>query len=351
MLNIIVAILVFGVIVFIHELGHFLLAKAGGIGVVEFSLGMGPRLCSFVKGETRYSLKLLPLGGSCMMVGEDTEDAADNAFQNKSVKARIATIAAGPVFNFILAYIFAVVLVSVAGFDKPVITAVEQGTHAWEAGMQPGDTLTGINGKKIHSARELAIQMVANPGEGFQLDYQRPDPAGGKAVDYQARITPKYVEEASAYRIGIAYGSRSQTDSFFDTLKYSFYEIKIQITSTIEGFKMLFGGKVKAQDAVAGPVQMFNMIGEVVEESKDFGLLTLGLNLINMSMILSISLGFMNLLPFPALDGGRLVFLIIEGVRGKPIDREKEGMVHMAGFMVLMALMVLVLFNDIRKLL
>lgn len=349
MLNLIVAILVFGLIVFIHELGHFLLAKANKIGVVEFSIGMGPRLFSFVKGDTRYSVKAFPIGGSCMMLGEDTDEYAENAFQNKPVLGRILTIAAGPVFNFILAYILAVILVSVAGFDKPVIMNVTEGTPAWEAGLRSGDLLTGINGKKIYSTRELSIQMMVNPGDGFELQYETKPSGTGEVLEKKAFLVPQFVEADNVYRIGIEYRSKYETESIFDTLKSGVYELRVQFLSTIEGFKMIFQGKVKPQDAVAGPIQMLDIIGGVVEESKGFGMGTLMLTLMNLSMILSISLGFMNLLPFPALDGGRLVFLLIEAVRGKPVDREKEGMVHMAGFMVLMALMVLVLFNDLRK--
>ena len=147
-MGIVLAILVFGVIVFVHELGHFLLAKANGIRVDEFSIGMGPRLLSWVKGETRYSLKLLPIGGSCMMGEDDADDTSEGSFNSKSVWARISVVAAGAIFNFILALIFAVVIIGFTGYDKPVISGVVEGFPAEEAGMQAGDRIVKMNSKK-----------------------------------------------------------------------------------------------------------------------------------------------------------------------------------------------------------
>ena len=146
-MSIIVAVLVFGLIILIHEFGHFIVAKKCGIGVIEFSIGMGPRLCSFTKGETRYSIKCLPFGGSCMMMGEDENDSDPRAFNNKPVWSRIAVIAAGPVFNFILAFLLALVIVSYVGYDAPVLSGVMEGFPAEEQGLQAGDVLTKVNGR------------------------------------------------------------------------------------------------------------------------------------------------------------------------------------------------------------
>lgn len=349
MLNIIAALLVFGLIVLIHEFGHFLLAKLNGIGVVEFSIGMGPRICSFVKGETRYSLKILPLGGSCMMLGEDGEDQDQKAFNNKSVWARISVIAAGPVFNFILAFVFALILVGAVGFDEPRLFNVSEGTPAQESGLLAGDVITAINGRKIHFSREVSLHTSLNPGEKMDVEIQRVDSATGKTVKETVTVTPRYMEEYGTYMMGVGFEGYKKASSVFQIIEYGVYEVKYCVTSTIDGFRLLFTGKLKPQDALAGPVQIVTIIGGVVEESSSYGLAPVLLSLMNLSMILSVSLGFMNLLPIPALDGGRLVFLIIEAVRRKPIDREKEGMVHMAGMIFLMLLMVLVLFNDISK--
>ena len=152
-MSIIVAVLVFGLIVLIHEFGHFIVAKKCGIGVIEFSIGMGPRVWSFEKGETRYSLKLLPFGGSCMMLGEDENESDPKAFNNKSVWARIAVVFAGPLFNFLLAMVLGIIIVHAVGFDSPTLTDVQPGFSAEEQGMQAGDVITKLDGRMIHLSR------------------------------------------------------------------------------------------------------------------------------------------------------------------------------------------------------
>ncbi|MBT9778312.1 PDZ domain-containing protein [Clostridium sp. MCC353] len=346
MLSGIVAFLVFGLIVLIHEFGHFLFAKLNGIKVVEFSIGMGPRLYSFMKGETRYSLKILPFGGSCMMLGEDEEESDDRAFNNKSVWARISVIAAGPVFNFILAFLFAVIIVGVAGYDPPEVAGTMEGYPAAEAGLETGDMITRLNDQKIKTYRDVMVYLAFHQGEDLRVTYERP--SVGKT--YQTLITPKYSKEEGSYLMGLQfYGTYQKTGSFMEMLEYSVYEIEYNVRSTIQGLGMLIQRKIKPEDAVAGPIKIVTMIGGTVNESRQYGLENMLLTVCNWCLILSASLGIMNLLPIPALDGGRLVFLIIEAVRGKPVDREKEGMIHMAGMVVLMTLMVLVLFNDIKS--
>ena len=165
MLNIIAAVLVFGLIVLVHEFGHFLLAKLNGIGVVEFSIGMGPRLCSWQRGETRYSLKILPFGGSCMMLGEDEKDADPKAFNNKSVWARISVVFAGPAFNFILAFLFAVIIVMNIGYQKFQISDVTEGSPAAEAGLQPGDVITRVNSRKITAYEDVQVYAGKSGGD------------------------------------------------------------------------------------------------------------------------------------------------------------------------------------------
>ena len=172
-MGIVLAILVFGLIVFVHELGHFLLAKANKIRVDEFSIGMGPRLFSFVKGETRYSLKLLPIGGSCAMGEDDAEDVGEGSFNSKSVWARISVVAAGAIFNFILAFIFAVVIVSFTGYDRPVISDVVADFPAQEAGMQAGDRIVKLNNKRINLWREVTYYNMFHQGEEVNVVYER----------------------------------------------------------------------------------------------------------------------------------------------------------------------------------
>lgn len=344
-MSILLAILVFGLIVLIHEFGHFIVAKKCGIGVLEFSIGMGPRLCSFVKGETRYSLKILPFGGSCMMLGEDQEESDPRAFNNKSVWARIAVIAAGPVFNFILAFVLALVIVSYIGYDAPVLSGVMEGFPAQEQGMQAGDTITEVNGHKVRVYRDVQLELFKNQDRPVTVEYTREGESGTETQT--AVLTPEYSEENQAYMLGIQVSPyRTPTASVGETIKYSLYEVQYVIKSVVKSLAMIFQGDVGRED-VAGPIRMVSIIDETVEVSRSYGLETMLLNLCNLCLMLSANLGAMNLLPIPALDGGRLVFLILEALRGKPIDQEKEGMVHMAGMVFLMGLMVFVLFNDV----
>lgn len=349
-MSIIVAVLVFGLIILIHEFGHFIVAKKCGIGVLEFSIGMGPRLCSFVKGETRYSIKLLPFGGSCMMMGEDENESDPRAFNNKSVWARIAVIAAGPVFNFVLAFFLALIIVSNVGYDAPVLTGVAEGFPAQEEGLQAGDVITKVNGRRITIYRDLQMYLYMNPGKALQVEYKRPVEGSSVMENYSANIVPKFSEESNSYMMGIETSIyRKQASSVLEILKYSAYELKYCIQTTIDSVGMLIRGKV-GKDDIAGPIRMVSVIDETVEESRSHGLAVTLLTLANLCLLLSANLGVMNLLPIPALDGGRLVFLVIEALRGKPINKEKEGMVHMVGFVLLMGLMVFVLFNDITTL-
>lgn len=355
MLNILAAVLLFGFIVLVHEFGHFLLAKCSGIGVIEFSVGMGPRLLSIQKGETRYSIKVLPFGGSCMMVGEDTENPDPKAFHNKPVLSRIAVVAAGPIFNFILAFLFAMVIVAQIGHDAPVLTGVIEGSPAEEAGLLAGDRITKINGRSIEAYRDIKLYTFSHPGQEMTVQYERAnEEASGNSVSTvkgSVVLTPRYSEEYQSYMLGVQFGGYQKIQGVGELLHYSAYEVKYCVTSTIDSLGMLIRRQIRADEAVTGPVGIVNMVGETVQESRQISALAVVLTLANWVLLLSSSLGIMNLLPIPALDGGRLVFLLIELVRRKPVDPEKEGMVHMAGMAVLMALMVFVLCNDIRHLL
>lgn len=348
-MSMIVAILVFGIIILIHEFGHFIVAKKCGIGVVEFSIGMGPRLCSFTKGETRYSIKALPFGGSCMMLGEDEADANPKAFNNKPVWSRIGVIAAGPVFNFILAFVLALVIIHVAGYDSPQLTGVLDGFSAQEQGMQAGDVITRMNREKITVYRDVTMYMYLHPSDPVDVEYKR-TLEDGSVETRLARLEPRYSQEHGGYMLGIqTRGYRQPADGIFETVKYGAYEVVYWMKTVVKSIGMMFRGQVGAED-MAGPVRLVGMIDETVEETRQYGLETMLLTLANLCVMLSANLGVMNLLPIPALDGGRLVFLIVEAVRGKPVDKEKEGMIHMAGMMVLMGFMVFVLFNDISML-
>lgn len=341
-MGIILAILVFGIIVFIHELGHFLLAKANKIRVDEFSLGMGPRLVSFVKGETRYSLKLLPLGGSCMMGEDDVDDMSEGSFNSKSVWARMSVVVAGAVFNFLLALIFSMIVIGYTGYDEPVISGVVEGFPAQEAGLQEGDRIVKMNNKKINIWREITYYNMFHPGETVDLVYER------DGEKHEVTITPKKDEDGN-YLIGITSPAQYEKANLLTAAQYGVYEVKFWICTTLESLKMLVTGDVGV-DQLSGPVGIVSVVDETYQQSKSYGVMVVIMQMLNIGILLSANLGVMNLLPLPALDGGRLVFMIVEAIRGKRVPPDKEGWVHGIGMILLLALMAFVMFNDVKKL-
>lgn len=326
---------------FFHELGHFLLAKKNGIDVEEFAIGMGPNLISKEYKGTRYCIKLFPVGGLCMM-GED-EEATDSPsnFNNKPVWARISVIAAGPVFNFILAFVFAVILVAMVGYDKPVISSVEEGYPAYEAGIEEGDTIVKMNGKSIHVFREINAYNQFNQGRETEIVYLH------EGEEKSVTLTPKMDKERNYYRFGIGGGSYTKAN-VLTAVQYGVYEVKFWICTTLDSLRMLVTGKIGV-DQLSGPVGIVSVVDDTYQQSKSYGVYMVIVQLLNIAILLSANLGVMNLLPLPALDGGRLVFLAIEAVRRKRIPPEKEGYVHLVGITLLMALMVFVMFNDIKR--
>ena len=367
--TIIIFLLIFFVIVMGHEFGHFLIAKVNGIRVNEFAIGMGPKIAGFKKGETEYVLRAFPLGGACIFEGEDGLEAAKEEasaagtpadktgrgalrnvpvdvdrgnFQNAPVWSRIATVFAGPLFNFLLAFIFAIMVAGYAGADLPVLGSVVEGSAAEAAGMQAGDKILRFN-SKINLAREISLEMALNKtGEPVKVVYER------DGQEYETTLTPIYNEEAGKYLVGFqnyaSYDEAKGTKLF----RYAWYQLRFCIKNSVLSVKSLVEGKLSKND-VAGPVGMAQIVDQVKTAAEPGGPMLVFMNMVNLAMLLSVSLGVMNLLPLSALDGGRLVFLFLEVLRGKPIPPEKEGIIHFAGFVALMVLMVFVMFNDIQR--
>lgn len=344
-MGIVIAILLFSAIIIFHELGHFLLAKANGIRVDEFSLGLGPTLFGKEFWGTKFSLKLLPFGGACMMGEDDAEDMSEGSFNSKSVWARISVIAAGPAFNLILGWILCIIMVAWIGYRAPVITGVEEGYSAAEQGMQAGDLITAINGKRVHLWNEVSLYNLMNlDGDMTEITYER------DGEETTVLVEPRALESDSYKRMGISGPAEMTKAGILGSVRYGFYTVKYWVDYTFECLKMLVTGQVGIRQ-MSGPVGIVSVVDETYQSSLSSGLKVVVLNLMNIAILLTANLGIMNLLPLPALDGGRLVFLILEAIRRKRIPPEKEGMVHFAGFAVLMLLMVVVMFNDIRNLL
>ncbi len=334
-------------IVVAHEFGHFLIAKTNGIHVVEFFIGMGPTLLSFTKGDTKYSLKLLPLGGACVFEGEDglntkEGEVSEGAFPNAPVWVRFATVLAGPVFNFLLAYVLAVILVSNTGVLLPVVSSVQEGSGAEEAGLCVGDRIVKMDGKGVHLYQQVVLNSQLNvKGEPFEITYERNGERDTVVVQ------PSYDEEAQRYLMGITTGEYLECN-VLQNFQYAFHMMNFEVEMVFKSLGMLVTGQLSMDD-LSGPVGIVKVVDETYTEAKAYGASTVVLSMIELALLLSVNLGVMNLLPLPALDGGRLVFLLVEAVRGKPVPPEKEGIVHLAGMAVLMILMVVILFNDISK--
>lgn len=371
--NILLALLVFSFIVIFHEFGHFIVAKYNKVDVIEFSLGMGPRLISLAKSEagrkvlffksnnyfdehkeyapyTVYSWKILPFGGSCMMLGEEEEVENDNSFSKKSVYARMAIIFAGPFFNFILAFILAIILIGTVGYNPATVVTMEENSPMIEAGVQGGDVIKEINGEKIVISGEVGFYMALHPLDGspVEMTFDR------NGEEYTKTITPVAVQQqdgTQVYRLGFGYGSRQKV-GVWKTIGYAAYEVKYWMSAVVKSLGQMITGHVSRKD-VSGPVGIVKLVGNSVTESKKAGEKTgtsvqnVILTLINLSIMLTANLGVMNLIPIPALDGGRLVFLIAEWIRKKPLPQKFEGYTNAAGFMLLMALMVFILVNDV----
>ncbi len=342
-LKIVLAVLIFCIIVIAHETGHFLIAKVNGIAVKEFCIGFGPTLVGFTKKETKYSIKLIPCGGACIFDDEDIENPPEGSFLKASVWARIATIAAGPIFNFILAFLLSLFIIGSTGYSTAAIMDVTPDGPAAEAGLKSGDVIVRMDRENIHLFSEIVFNTQFSLGEQVRFTYER---AGAK---HEVDITPQYNEEAGRYLFGFSGGALEENRSALKTLQYSFYYVEYWIKVTVKSVAMLVTGRLSA-DNLSGPVGMTVAVGEVFDSAKQGGISAVVLSMLDIAVLLSANLGVMNLLPLPALDGGRLVFLLIEAIRRKPISPEKEGMVHFVGLALLMLLMVFVMYNDIARL-
>lgn len=346
-INVIIALLVFSAIIFFHELGHFLLAKKNGIYVQEFAIGMGPTFFSFTKAETKYSLKAIPMGGYCMMLGEDEDVVDENSFSTKSVWARISVVIAGPIFNFILAFVLAIVLMAMVGYDSPTITDFSDSSPAKEAGVQVGDLITEYNGHTVYNFREILVYTQFNQtGDPITLTVER----NGEEKEFT--FTPEKTD--SGYLMGIYSGARVKGNAW-ETLKYSAYELRYNIKTTFLSLEYLITGKLGIKN-LSGPVGIVSMMSDTIDEAKEsaegnvsIAILNIVLSMMNICIMLSANLGVMNLLPFPALDGGRTVLLLIEAIFKKKLPAEKEAWINAAGFILLIGLMVVVMFQDIFK--
>lgn len=345
-LYILIAILMLGFIVTVHEFGHYLVGRLCGIGIVEFSVGMGPKIFGFRRKGIDYSLRAIPLGGYCKFVGEDEDNDDPRAMNNQPVWKRFLTVVSGPLMNFLLAFIFCVIMLD--GFvltdHHPIISHVYESTPAYESGIQVGDLIVEVNGTAIsndYAGIETARRLIhAAEDNTIDIVVER------ETEEVLIQITPVPWENAESnpdqpqYKVGIAFYSRTYTlgEALAEGCEYMIFTTKAMLQS----LKDLIFGKV-GSEGVMGPVGIVSFVSDQVSSGRMFAA-------VQLIFILSLNIGIMNLLPLPALDGGRLIFLIVEAIRRKPVPPEKEGMVHAAGLMLLFALIIFITYKDILRL-
>lgn len=335
-MSIIFAILAFGLIILIHELGHFVAAKLSGVLVLEFSIGMGPKLFSFKKGETDYSIRILPIGGFVQMYGESEGDEVDiddkRALSNKSPLIRFIVFFAGAFMNLVLAVTIFTVITMNFGYTTTLIDDVIKDSPAYEAGIEKGDTLLSLNGRKLLTPDDLTMGIAMEKGAPATIEYKK---SNGE-IKVQTIKPEKNAD--GLYLIGI-YSHKVEKPTITQSLANGFKELIGMIGQTFTSFKMLITGEVNFKTDVGGPVTIIKMAGEAAK---------VGIwNLLNLTAFLSVQIGIFNLIPFPALDGGHIFAVVIEGITGRKIPSKVLNAINTVGFMLLMGLMAIVLLKDI----
>ncbi len=344
-MSIILNIIFLGFIIFVHEFGHFIFAKITGVYVYEFALGMGPKLFSKKGKETEYTLRVIPIGGFCQLAGEDIEDddlkkvPEDRRLQSKSCFKRFLIMFFGAGNNFISAFLilFFIALVWGSPTMNPVITSVDKGFPAIEAGIKKGDIVTRINGNKVCTSDDMSLFLaVADPKKASTIVVKRDD----KELTF--KVKPEKIKEngKEIYRYGLGM-QQTNEQGFINAIQYTFKKMGSIFKQMAYTVGYLFTGGIKLNQ-LSGPVGIYSIVGE---QSK-----TGVANVLYLVAFLSINVGFINLLPLPAFDGGHILFIIIEKIKGTPVSPELENKIHAIGLMLLMLLMVVVTINDILRL-
>lgn len=345
LLNLLYFCIVLGITVFIHELGHFLFAKKAGVYVYEFSIGMGPKLFQLKRknDETEYSIRALPIGGFVSMAGEVEEDSKipkEKQLTNKSWNHRFMTIIAGILFNFILAIVifFLIGLLHGSVSRKTYVGVVEENYPASATNLKVGDEITSINGKGIYSSDLFILEMEVLKGQTIELNVKHED-----GTKESILLTPikEETEEKTNYYYGFQLTSKVEK-GLLNAVQYAFEKTISLILQMIYVIWYLIIGKLSV-GSLSGPVGIYTLVGETAKSGF--------LNLIFLIGYLSLNVGFVNLLPIPAMDGGRAFFLLIEKIKGSPVNPELENKIHTVGLALLMILMIYVTFNDILRIL
>ena len=340
-ITILIAIIIFGVLIFIHEFGHYLCARLFGVSIYEFAIGMGPKLLKWTSKKTgiKYTIRALPIGGFVSMVGEDEEADVPGSLNRKPVWQRLVITSAGSAMNLLLGILlmFVMVLTSASLGGTTVARLRDDGKSPVElSGLQTGDTILKIGDIRVHTAVELVYEVMRNGIEPLDLTVKRQD----KTV-----ILPDVAFD-TVIEGGIVFGSidflvNAEPKTFGSVLKHTFYQSLSSIKMIWQSLFDLISGRYGIEQ-VSGPVGVTQAIGEAASVGTS--------SLLYLCTLIAMNLAIFNLLPLPALDGGRIVFLLVELIRGKPIKREYEGYVHFAGIVILLLFMVFVTYKDLLKL-
>ncbi len=337
-LTALLAIIIFAVLIFVHELGHFIAAKALGVKVIEFSLGMGPKIVSRLWGETIYSLRLFPIGGFCSMEGEDQKVESKRSFSSKKPWKRFIILVSGAFMNILLGFVLLVGINAAAdGFVEPKIDRVVSSSAAEESGLRTGDKIVRVNGRAINIMEDFSWEISNNKNPDARLDLVVKNDGQKRKVS----VTPKEIDGNKTYGIILI----TRENSFLKSIENSFFKTVFYSRVVIDSLLDLITGKASFSQ-VSGPVGIVHEIGTAVESAKQTGISGLR-SLISLAVLLTINLGVFNLLPLPALDGGRILFVIIEILAGKPVPIEKEAIVHFIGIVFLLTLSIIIAFKDI----
>ena len=333
MITIISSIIIFLLVILIHEFGHFIVAKMNGVSVLEFSIGMGPKLFQKESNGTLYSLRLLPVGGYCQLEGEDEENDSPNSLNNQSPFVRLKVILAGAIMNFILAFILLILLMSVSRVSTEV-SGVLENSPAYSSGIQAGDKIVSINGQMLEDGEQVLESIKKSKGD-LDIVLLRNEKSKNIKVtprleNNNRKIGVNFQEEYNIKNFSIVKGLEKGIATFLNLTGMLYKFLGMLITG-----KLGLGG-------VSGPVGVVKEIGNAAKTGVA--------NLIFLLAYININLGVFNLLPIPALDGGRAIFILIEMIFGKKISQEKEGYIHMVGLILLLGLIAIVTIKDVIKL-
>ena len=331
---IIMAILGFSLLIIVHELGHFIMAKVNGIKVEEFSIGMGPEVFSKKGKETQYSLRLFPIGGYVKMLGEEEDVEDERSFSSKSPLRRITVILAGATMNIIFAIIAFSIIISNRGYTETTISKLEPDTPAIESGLQVGDKILTIDGARVFTTTDVSMGIQLSKGDSVDLVVDR------NGEKENITVTPRLIEQdgTQMYQIGFHY-TPGENPTLLESIRESFNETISLVTQTFKSLKMMVTGNINFKTDVGGPVTIIKMSGQAAKN----GLMTLTYFL----GFISINLAVFNLLPFPALDGGWTVILLIELITRRKVPDKVVGAANYVGFMILIGFMIVVTLKDI----